>query len=176
VTKKQRKPPRASGRFAAGPDERRHQWTAESHPEGAPFALGPDPRRNPGGRPRAARELTAFAQDLGPALRERVKLMLLSPDDETAMWAIEYLTKWGAGAPPKKPRGDVDAATSVEDLELLLAEEAMEGDRAAILALLAAKDPERYGRHTMKKPGDDGVDTADTDVPAWTPRAAESPT
>jgi hypothetical protein len=108
-------------------------------------------------------------------MRERVKLMLLSQDDDVAMWAVEYLTKWGAGAPPKKPRLDVPESATVADLEALLTEEAMEGDRAAILALLAAKDPERYGRQS-KKPGDDDSDTpADTDVPAWTPRV-EAPT
>ncbi len=163
---KKRKAQRAAGRFAAGPDERRHQWTAETRPEGEPFAPGPDARRNPGGRPKAARELTAFAQELGPDIRERVKLMLLSHNDETAMWAIEYLTKWGAGAPPKKPRGDVAASTSVEDLELLLAEEAHEGDRAAILALLAAKDPARYGKQGDNAPpeNDSSVDVVD-----WAP-------
>jgi hypothetical protein len=166
VTKK-RKASRAGGKpFATGPDERRRQWTAESHPTGKPFAPGADPRRNPGGRPRAARDLVAFAQDLGPNIRERVKLMLASPDDEVAMWAIEYLTKWGAGAPPKKPRLDVPETATVEDLEALLTEEAFEGDRAAILALLAAKDPARYGKQGDNAPpeNDNAVDAVD-----WAP-------
>jgi hypothetical protein len=142
---------------------------------GRPFAQGADPRRNPGGRPKAARDLVAFAQDLGPAMRERVKLMLASDDDDVARWAVEYLTKWGAGAPPKKPRLDVPESATVADLEALLTEEAMEGDRAAILALLAAKDPARYGR-TSHQPGDDegGGDGDDTDVPGWKPRIEAS--
>ena len=172
-----RKASRAGGKpLATWPYARRHQWTAESHPEGKPFAQGADPRRNPGGRPRAARDLVAFAQDLGPDIRERVKKMLASPDDAVAQWAVEYLTKWGVGAPPKKPRLEVPASATVEELEALLTEEAFEGDRAAILALLAAKDPERYGR-TSKKPGDDegGEAGDDTDVPGWKPRIEASP-
>lgn len=146
-------------------------WTAETRHSGKPFAPGADPRRNPGGRPRAARDLVAFAQQLSPEVQARVKKMLASDDDAVAQWAVEYLTKWGVGAPPKKPRVDVPESATVEDLEALLTEEAFEGDRAAILALLAAKDPARYGR-TSKKPGDDdaGGDGDDTDVPGWKPR------
>lgn len=141
-------------------------WTSETRPEGKPFASGPDPRRNPGGRPQSARDLVSFAQDLGPDMRERVKLMLNSPDDEVARWAIEYLTKWGAGAPPKKPRLTVPTSATVEELEELLTEEAFEGDRAAVLALLAAKDPARYGKQGDNAPpeNDNAVDVVD-----WAP-------
>ena len=147
-------------------------WTSETRPDGVPFAKGPDPRRLPGGRPKAARDLVSFAQELGPDIHERVKLMLRSADDETARWAIEYLTKWGAGAPPKKPRTTVPATATVEQLEELLTEEAFEGDRAAVLALLAAKDPARYGRQTRKGEGEEGGEGDDTDVPGWTPHVA----
>lgn len=155
-----------SGAFAAGPDARRHQWTAESHPEGKPFAKGHDARRNPGGRPQAARDLVTFAQEMAPDVRARLKKMLASDNDEVAQYAIEYLTKWGAGAPPKKPRTTVPTSATVEELEELLTEEAFEGDRAAVLALLAAKDPARYGKQGDNTPPehDNTVDIVD-----WAP-------
>jgi hypothetical protein len=99
-------------------------------------------------------------------MRERVKLMLASTDDGVAMWAVEYLTKWGAGAPPKKPRLDVPESATVEDLEALLTEEAFEGDRPAILALLAAKDPARYGKQGDNAPTDND---SSVDVVDWAP-------
>lgn len=157
------------GPFAAGPDARRHQWTAETRPDGVPFAKGHDERRNPGGRPQAARDLVAFAQEMAPDVQARLKKMLASDDDEVAQYAIDYLTKWGMGAPPKKPRTVVPASATVEQLEELLTEEAFEGDRAAVLALLAAKDPARYGKQTRKGEGEEAGDGDDTDVPGWTP-------
>jgi hypothetical protein len=57
--------------------------------------------------------LVAFAQELSPDVQARVKRMLNSDDDDVAMYAIEYLTKWGAGAPPKKPRLEVPASATV---------------------------------------------------------------
>lgn len=67
------------------------------------------------------------------------------------------------GSAPPPP---VDSVT-VEQLESVLAARALDGDRSAILALLAARDPARYGRGD--RPSTDDA-SADTDVPAWTPR------
>lgn len=58
---------------------------------------------------------------------------------------------------------------TVRELETILEHAAGEGDRAAVLALLAAKDPARYGPPAVRTPSDAG-DGLDTDVPAWTPR------
>jgi hypothetical protein len=99
-------------------------------------------------------------------VQARVKKMLASEDDAVAQWAIKYLTDWGVGAPPKKPRVTVPESATVEDLEALLTEEAFEGDRPAILALLAAKDPARYGKQGDNAPpeNDSSVDVVD-----WAP-------
>lgn len=141
-------------------------WTAETRHVGKPFASGPDDRRNAGGRPKAVRELIAFAQDLGPSIQTRLKKIIEMGDDEAALAAIGFVTKWGMGSPPKKARGVVPTSATVEELEELLTEEAFEGDRAAVLALLAAKDPARYGKQGDNAPpeNDNAVDVVD-----WAP-------
>lgn len=58
---------------------------------------------------------------------------------------------------------------TISELEALLSGLAEDGDRTAVLALLAAKDPARYGPPARAAAQDPG-DGADTDVPEWRPR------
>ena len=90
--------------------------------------------------------------DLRARCRESLLSLALAPH---AQWQPEP-----SGEPTTPPK-----APTVAELEHRLAQLADDGDRAAILAMLAALDPQRYG-----PPGRVAVDAADTvDVVDWTP-------
>jgi hypothetical protein len=101
---------------------------------------------------------------------EMLKLVVVEADSTTRQRARHFLLSH-ALAPHSKweHEGKETPELTVPELETLLTGLAEDGDKAAILALLAAKDPARYGppaRAQMTNPGDG----ADTDVPEWTPR------
>jgi hypothetical protein len=91
-----------------------------------------------------------------PELRARCREYLLGH-------ALAPHAQWQpdpSGEPTTPPK-----APTVAELEQRLGQLADDGDRAAILAMLAALDPARYG-----PPGRVAVDAADTvDVVDWTP-------
>lgn len=90
--------------------------------------------------------------DLRARCRESLLALALAPH---AQWQPEASGE--PTAPPKAP--------TVADLEARLAQLADDGDRAAILAMLAALDPARYG-----PPGRTVADSPDTvDIVDWTP-------
>ena len=97
-----------------------------------------------------------LVSEASPELRARCREYLLGH-------ALAPHAAWEA-APSGEPTTPPKAPT-VADLEARLAQLADDGDRAAILAMLAALDPARYG-----PPGRVAVDAADTvDVVDWTP-------
>jgi hypothetical protein len=99
-----------------------------------------------------------------------LQAVVVNADETTRQRARHFLLSH-ALAPHSKWEhdGKETPELTVAELEALLSGLAADGDRAAVLALLAAKDPARYGppaRAAMTDPGDG----ADTDVPEWTPR------
>lgn len=90
--------------------------------------------------------------DLRARCRESLLSLALAPH---AQWQPE-----ASGEPTTPPK-----APTVAELEHRLGQLADDGDRGAILAMLAALDPARYG-----PPGRVAVDAPDTvDVVDWTP-------
>lgn len=86
----------------------------------------------------------------------------LAGDTTSSIFYLKTQARWRETAPP--PPKDIKPPT-VADLESRLAQLADDGDRAAILAMLAALDPARYG-----PPGRTVADSPDTvDVVDWTP-------
>lgn len=75
-------------------------------------------------------------------------------------YAFAPHSKWEP--PPIEEEPDDTPAPSIADLERQLRELAESGDRGAILALLAALDPARYGPPGKTvPPPDSAVDTVD---------------
>ena len=86
----------------------------------------------------------------------------LAGDTTSSIFYLKTQARWRETAPP--PPKEIKAPT-VADLEARLAQLADDGDRAAILAMLAALDPARYG-----PPGRTVADSPDTvDVVDWVP-------
>ena len=103
--------------------------------------------------------VAALVSDASPELRAKCREYIMGH-------CLAPHAKW---QPEPVQVNQETSEVTVADLEAVLASMAADGDRAAVLALLAAKDPARYGppaRAAMTDPGDG----ADTDVPEWTPR------
>lgn len=99
--------------------------------------------------------VAALVAEASPELRQKCRAFILG-------YTLAPHAKWA----PEPIDDATDAkGPTVEELETYLRELAESGDRAAILAMLAALDPARYG-----PPGRVAVDAADTvDVVDWTP-------
>ena len=104
--------------------------------------------------------IIGLVADASPELRQKCRAFVLGHTlAPHAKWAPEQ----AEDATGHK------AGPTVEELEGHLRELAESGDRAAILAMLAALDPARYG-----PPGRTAVDAPDTvDVVDWTPAIVE---
>jgi hypothetical protein len=98
----------------------------------------------------------ALVADASPELRQKCRAFVLGHTlAPHAKWAPE----------PTEDVTEAKAGPTVEELENHLRELAESGDRAAILAMLAALDPARYG-----PPGRTVADAPDTvDVVDWVP-------
>jgi hypothetical protein len=117
------------------------------------------------GRPEAAVALgedvpdnvAALVSEATPELRQRCRAHVLG-------FTLAPHAKWS----PEAPQEEV-TLVSVADLERQLRELADAGDKGAILAMLAALDPERYGPPGRKtNSGADAVDAVD-----FTPKITE---
>lgn len=98
----------------------------------------------------------ALVSEASPELRQKCRAFLLG-------YTLAPHAKW-APEPTEEPI-EAKPGPTVEELEAHLRELAESGDRAAILAMLAALDPARYG-----PPGRTVADSPDTvDVVDWTP-------
>lgn len=93
--------------------------------------------------------LQAIVADADPVMRQRARHWLLQ-------YALAPHAKW-------ETDGREEPELTVAELEQLLTGLAESGDRAAVLALLAAKDPARYGppERAAAAITDDAVDTVD---------------
>jgi hypothetical protein len=83
--------------------------------------------------------------------------------------AAREVLHWSFGDPPKMPAHvDVpdEAAEIVKASERRLLQMGLDGDRAALMAILRALAPERYGKAADEFAPADGKDT---DVPGWLP-------
>jgi len=102
--------------------------------------------------------IVGLVSEADPTLRASCRRHLLS-------YSLAPHARWEDGeAPIPAPM-----TPSITELEARLEELAEGGDRAAILALLAALDPARYGRHAAPAPDGgltDVVDWAATTTPA----------
>ena len=98
--------------------------------------------------------IVGLVSEAAPELRAACRRHLLS-------YALAPHARWEEGIEPVL--GPMPA--SVAELEARLEELADAGDRAAILAMLAALDPTRYGRHAAPA-ADGGL----TDVVDWAPK------
>ncbi len=99
-----------------------------------------------------------------------LKLVVVEADSVARQRARHFLLGHALAPHARwETKGKETPELTVPELETLLTGLATEGDKAAILALLAAKDPARYGPPARAQHLDPG-DGADTDVPEWTPR------
>lgn len=97
--------------------------------------------------------LLALVSEASPDLRAACRRFLLGH-------CLAPHAKWAA--PPIEEEPDDTPAPSIADLERQLRDLAESGDRGAILALLAAIDPARYGPPGKTiPPPDTAVDTVD---------------
>jgi len=113
------------------------------------------------GRPEAAvapgrdvdDRVLSLVSEATPELRAACRRFLMG-------YAFAPHSKWEA--PPIEEEPDDTPAPSIADLERQLRELAESGDRGAILALLAALDPARYGPPgKVAPPADSSVDVVD---------------
>jgi hypothetical protein len=117
------------------------------------------------GRPEAAcapgedadDRVLALVSEATPELRQKCRALVLS-------YTLAPHAKW-APEPTEDATEAKATGPTVDELEAHLRELAESGDRAAILAMLAALDPARYG-----PPGRTVADSPDTvDVVDWVP-------
>lgn len=137
---------------------------------GRPFAKGDDSRRyKAGATPKSVLEIVALAREASPTAMKALIANLRDPDGSVRNRAAREILIWGYGAPPKTPvHVDVpeDAASILKDAERRLLQMGLDGDLTALLAVLRAVAPEKYGKNADNVPPDDGLDT---DVPGWLP-------
>ena len=76
----------------------------------------------------------------------------LAGDTTSSIFYLKTQARWRETNPPPPPKED-DAKITVADLEARLATLANDGDKGAIMAMLAAMDPKRYGDR-LKLSGD----------------------
>lgn len=137
---------------------------------GKPFAHGDDARRHKrGNTPKSVLEVVALARAASPEAMQALIANLKDSDGNVRNKAAREILLWGYGAPPKTPvHLDVpeDPAAIVKESERRLLQMGLDGDLAALLAVLRALAPERYGKNADNVPPADGLDT---DVPGWLP-------
>lgn len=97
----------------------------------------------------------ALVSEATPELRQKCRALVLS-------YTLAPHAKWDAPTPTEDATEAKPTGPTVEELEAHLRELAESGDRGAILAMLAALDPARYGPPGRAiTSGDDVVDTVD---------------
>lgn len=137
---------------------------------GRPFARGDDQRRyKRGSTPKGVLEVVALARAASPAAMQALIDNLKDADGNVRNRAAREVLIWGYGSPPKTPvHVDVpeEPGAIVKEAERRLLQLGLDGDLPALLAVLRALAPERYGKNADNVPPADGLDT---DVPGWLP-------